>query len=109
MSLDLHVTSVLSLEEHDRSPVVRFILREAARCARGSLGNVVGRIHGNVERISTDNLMKMRGVLHAGVHKRIGPFNDELRASKSQHILSSSILREGSRDEKGGPMHLDKR
>jgi hypothetical protein len=87
--------TVLCLEKHHSSPVVRFILDEAAGSALRKLRGVVCGVHGDVEGVTSDDLMKMRCVLHAGVDKRICSFDDKLRASKSQHILCSNIPGEG--------------
>jgi hypothetical protein len=106
--MHLHVGSVLRLEEHDRGPVVGLVLNEAARCARRKRSGILTRIHGNVESIASDDLMKMRSVLHARVDQRISSLDDELRACKSKHVaLSSNILRKGCSGEKSGPLHRD--
>lgn len=103
----LHVCAVLRLEEHDRGPVVRLVLNEVAASAGRQLGRILAGIHGDIERVTSDDLMKMRCVLHARVDKRICSLNNELRASKSQHVLGSSILRESCSGKKSGPLHRD--
>jgi hypothetical protein len=107
--VNLHVSTVLCLEEHNRSPVVRLVLNEAARRALGRCSDIVARIHCDIECITSNDLVKMRRILHARVHKRIRSLNYELRARESQHILGSSILRERRSCKKSGPLHLDKR
>lgn len=66
------------LEEHDRGPVVRLVLVERARCAGGQRGGIVGRVHSDVEGVTSDNLVKMGSVLHARVDERIRSLNDQL-------------------------------
>ena len=96
------VAAVLVLEEHDGGPVVGLVLGERTRRALGGLGVVNLGVHGNVESITTDDLVKMGSVLHAGVHEGISSLNNELRAGESQHLrcetLGGGILRE----ERGG-------
>jgi hypothetical protein len=103
-----NVCSVLRLEEHNSSPVVRLVLNEAAGGALGQLCRVVGGVHGYVKRVTSDNLMEMRRVLHSGVDERVSSLDDKLRASKSQHVLRSDIACKGSgRSEEGSPLHSD--
>lgn len=103
----LHVRSVLGLEEHDRSPVVRLVLDKAAGSALRKCGRVLGWVHGDVESITPNNLVKMGSVLHAGVDERICSFDDKLRARKSQHILSGGIVRKSCSGNDGSPLHRD--
>lgn len=107
MVMLLHVGTVLCLEEHDCGPVVRFILNEVAASTCGKRSRVLARIHGDVERIASNDLMKMGCVLHARVDERICSFNDELRAGEPQHVLGYSILRESRSDEQSSPLHRD--
>lgn len=102
-----HVGSVLRLEEHDCGPVVGFILNKATGSALRKLGWVLAGVHGDVESIASHDLMKMRRVLHARVDERISSLNNELGACKSQHVLSSNVLRECRGGEKSGPLHRD--
>lgn len=76
--IPLHVSSILRLEEHYSSPVVRLVLNKAARRARRSFRNVVGRVHGDIEGITTNDLVEMRGVFHAGIDKWVGSLDNEL-------------------------------
>jgi hypothetical protein len=103
------VAAVLVLEEHDGGPVVGLVLYEAARCALGLLGDILRRIHGDVEGVSSNDLMKMGGELHAGVDKGIRPLNNQLRACKPEHAsLGGGLLREerGRNSSKSSPLHL---
>ena len=106
---DADVATVLVLEEHDGCPVVRLVLDEAARRALGELGRVVVGVHGDVKRISSNNLMKMGREFHARVDKGIRSFNDQLGACEPQHILTSGLLREErrKRSSKSSPLHVD--
>jgi hypothetical protein len=103
----VRVGAVLGLEEHDCSPVVRLVLNEVAACASRELGWILAGIHGDVERVTSHDLVEMRSVLYARVDKRICSLNDKLRASETQHVLSGSILRESRSSEEGGPLHRD--
>lgn len=87
-----NVAAVLVLEEHDCRPVVGLVLHKAARCAGGKFGWVVGWIHGDVERVTSDNLMQMGRVLHPRVDKWVCSLDYKLRACKPQHVLSSNML-----------------
>jgi len=101
------VPAVLGLEEHDGSPVVGKILNEGAGRASGLGGEIVlGGVHGNVERVTTDNLVKMGGVEHAGVDNGVDTVDDELRARESKHVLASDVLRkERGRGGEGEGLH----
>ena len=101
------ICAVLRLEEHDGRPVVGQILLEGAGCAGGLAGQVVSlRIHGDVEGVSSDDLMKMGSVLLARVDDRVNTVDDELRTSKSKHVLCGSILREERRGGESCPLHV---
>jgi hypothetical protein len=107
---DALVGAVLGLEEHDGGPVVGFVLGEAARRAAGPLGEVVvnGR-HGQVERVAAHNLVEMGGVADAGVDQGVDTVDDQLRASKPQHVLRSRTVgqQRNGRGEGSPLMHLD--
>lgn len=57
------------LEEHDGGPVVGEVLGEGARRAGTLLTNIT--LHGCVECISTDNLVKMSRGGFAGLDERV--------------------------------------
>jgi hypothetical protein len=103
------VGAVLSLEEHNSSPVVRLVLVEAASRALGELGEVVCWVHGDVKSVTSNNLMKMGSVLLARVDERICSLNNQLRASESQHVPLRGDIAGKSRNgsEEGSPLHRD--
>jgi hypothetical protein len=102
-----HVGAVLCLEEHDCSPVVGLVLHEIAAGASRELGRILAGVHGDVEGVASHDLVEMGSVLHAWIDKGICPLDNKLRASKPQHVLSSSILCENRSSDKSGPLHRD--
>lgn len=85
---DTLVGSVLGLVEHDGGPVVGLVFLECARCTGGG-GQIMDlRVHGDVQGVTTDQLVKMRSVLHAGVDQGVDSVNDQLGACESQHRVS---------------------
>jgi len=63
--------------------------------------------YGEIEGVSSDDLMRVwRGSL-AGVYQRIGPLNGELRAGEAQHVMRRDALRQERAGEDGGPNHDD--
>jgi hypothetical protein len=84
------------------------VLDETAVRALEQLGRVLRRIHGDVGRITSDNLMKIGSVFHARLDEGICSLNDKLRARKSQHVgLSSDIVWGCRSSEDSGPLHLE--
>lgn len=65
------VCSVLGLEEHDGGPVVRLVLLEGAGRACGRSQVVSSGVHGDVERVTTDQLVQVRSVRHTGVDQGV--------------------------------------
>lgn len=49
------------LKVHDGGPVVRLVLLELAGRASGKLGQVVVGVHGDVEGVTTNDLMDVGG------------------------------------------------
>lgn len=92
------------LEVHDSGPVVGAILLELAACTGGGLGKVETRIHGQIEGIPTDDLMKMRRYL-AWCDQGVKPLCHELGTGETNQSLSSR--REESSDSKGLPHHTN--
>lgn len=72
------VAAILVLEEHNGGPVVGLILLETAGCALGELSRVLGWVHGDIEGITADDLVKMGSELHARVNQGIRSLNDQL-------------------------------
>ena len=72
------VGSVLVVEEHNSSPVVRLVLNEAARCASGQLSRVIVGVHSHVEAIAANDLVEMGSVLHPRVDEGICSLNNKL-------------------------------
>ncbi len=73
------VAAVGVLEEHDGGPVVGHILGEAAGRAGGHAGWVIRvRVHGRVEGVTSDDLVKVGSVEQAGVDQGVGTLDDEL-------------------------------
>lgn len=105
---DTDVASVLVVEEHDCCPVVRKVLLECARCASGQSCEVVlDWVHGDVEGVSSNDLVKMRRVQHTRIDDWVGTLDNELRTREPEHVLSSRILRKQSDGGECGPLHLD--
>jgi hypothetical protein len=50
--------------------------------------------------------MHVRRGIDAGHHERIASLDDELRASKPQHVLGSGIPRQEGDGGESGPLHL---
>jgi hypothetical protein len=63
-------------------------------------------VHGNIERVSSYNLMKMGSIYDAGINEGINTVDYQLRACETKHVLRGSILRK-KRDGGKGPLHLD--
>jgi hypothetical protein len=70
------------LEEQNGSPVVGEIFRETASRACRQASQVIVGVHGNVEGISTNDLVKMRGDDTWG-YQGVKALNNELRAGKA--------------------------
>ena len=107
---DAVVRAVLVLEEHDGRPVVGLVLGEGARGAGGLAGKIVAiGVHGDVERVTTDDLVKMGREEHARVDDGVDTVDGQLRASKSEHALGGGILRQERHGGEGrGQLHLGK-
>lgn len=80
--LDRHTLerAVSRAEEHNRSPVVTFILGEGTSRASRVLCRIIDRVHGRVEGISTRYLMEMSRLQLAWGNNGIDAFDDKLRA-----------------------------
>ncbi len=103
------VRPVAGSEVEDRGPVVREVFRERAAGARGFRGEIVRRrVHGGVEGIAPDDLVKMRRRYRAGTYQRVQTVDDELRATEAhhlQHSLAGTMLHEECKGE-SFPLHL---
>ena len=81
------------LEEHDGRPVVGEVLAEGARRAGAPLADIA--LHGRVEGISSDDLVKMgRGDL-VGLDEGVEPLDGEGRASEPKGGLGRRSERKG--------------
>lgn len=102
-------TPIPSSEVHIRSPIIREIFREST-CRTARLTGLVisdGR-HVCLEWIPTDDLMKMRGWRHGGVHERVQTLDDELGTGESHHGLCGGVVgEEGHEGEEGLQLHLE--
>lgn len=110
--LNTLVCAVLRLEVQVRGPVVGEILRELAGCAGCGVRDVTGG-HGDVEAVSSDDLVDVgRGDL-ARVDEGVKTVDDDLGAPESQHghaTLATVVGRrfgERHEGEEAGPMHFD--
>ena len=89
------VPPVIALEEHDGGPVVGKVLYKGARGAGGLAHEVMGLwVHGDVERVSADNLVQMGRVEHARVDEGVDAVDDELGAGEAEHVLARDALRQ---------------
>jgi hypothetical protein len=61
--------------------------------------------YGEVEGVSSDDLMGVGGWAHAWADKRVGPFDSELRAGKSKHVLRRGRLRQKRASSNSVPKH----
>jgi len=104
------VCAVLGLVEHDGGPVVGLVLLERARRARRLGRQIVGLgVHGDVERVSTDDLVQVWRVGLAGVDQRVDTVDDELGAREAQHVeLGRGILRQQRGGSEGCQLHRGK-
>ena len=92
------------LEVHGGGPVVAEIFRVRARGASRCLGRImVGRVHGEVERVTADDLVRMRGGVHAGADDRVGPFNHELGATEAETVSLCRCMADCQRGDGEGP------
>jgi hypothetical protein len=74
-------------ERKGNSPVVALVLNETARGARRALGQIIGDwLHGQVEAISTDDLVKVRSIAHSWVNQGIDAIDNQLGAGETQHV-----------------------
>lgn len=101
------VLPVLALEEHDGSPVVGKVLHKGARSASRLAHHVVGlRVHGDVERVSADNLVQVRRVEHSRVDEGVDAVDDELGAGETEHVLARDALCQESGGEERNLLHI---
>jgi hypothetical protein len=96
---------VLGLVEHDGGPVVGLVLLERARSARRGFEVVRGRIHGDVERVPTNDLVQVRRVSLARIDEGVDAVDDELRAREAQHVLGYGALRQQRGGNDGCQLH----
>jgi hypothetical protein len=60
-----------------------------------------------VEGVSTDDLMRMWGRVHARCDERVGTLDGELRACESKHVLRRGRLRQERAGGESVPMHSE--
>lgn len=63
-------------------------------------------VHSDVERVSSNNLVKMGREQHSRVDNRVDTVDGQLGACKSQHGLGGGILREQRDGGEGCQLHL---
>jgi hypothetical protein len=61
--------------------------------------------YGEVERVSSDDLMRVGRWTHARCDERVGTLDGQLRASESKHVLRSGRLRQKRASSKSFPVH----
>lgn len=65
-----------------------------------------GRVHGDVEGVTSDDLMQMRGVCLSRIDDRVDTVDDQLGACETQHVLSRALLSEERHERESRPLHF---
>lgn len=69
---------------------------------------MAGRVHGDVERVASDDLVQVRRVGHARVHQGVDAVDDELGAREAQHVeLRRGVLRQQHGGSEGCQLHRE--
>ena len=100
---DTLVGAIGVLEEHDGGPVVGEVLGECARGAGAPVSNVAVRdVHGGVEDITTDDLVKVGRRDFARLDEGVDALDAQGRAAESEGGLGGP----GDSQRERKPLHL---